>query len=305
MGLLAMTGLQSILAFSMAAKHSSFAQAARELGVTASSVAKSIGRLEQQLSVRLFHRTTRKVNLTPDGQLLFERCSRIVSDLEGLQSVAEEARNEVSGVLRISVPLTYGRQVVLPILETLLTKHPRLQLDVRFSDRRADLIREGLDAVVRVGVLEDSQLVARKFDKQHLVVCASPLYLKRMGTPRHPNELLQHHCLMYRQGTSGLNRPWEFRVQGKALSLSPTPRIVLDDGEALAQAAKSDLGLIQLPHYMATEALAAKQLVEVLTRFKPPAMPIAVVYPTHRHLPTRVRVFVESLVRARKNGSAT
>ena len=184
-----MNNIQQILVFVRAARHASFAEAARELGQSPSTIAKSIGRLEAQWGVKLFYRTTRQVSLTPDGQSLFERCQRILDEVEALRAEAEGVRGEPTGVLRIDVPLTYGKRVVLPLLATLTARHPGLSLDVRFSDRFAAVIAEGLDAVIRIGPLADSRLVARRIGWQYLLVCASPAYLDARGLPQTPAEL--------------------------------------------------------------------------------------------------------------------
>src|SRR5690606_38795854 len=166
-----------------------FAEAARELGLTASAVAKGVGRLEQDLGVRLFHRMTREVALTSDGRALFERCERIVDEMQALRDEAAGTRAEPSGRLRLNVPITLGKKLIVPALAELRRKHPRVQVEVSFTDRYADLVSEGLDAVVRVGALKDSSLVSRPIGTQQLVVVAAPRYLKEHGTPSRPAEL--------------------------------------------------------------------------------------------------------------------
>ena len=157
-----MAGLQAFLAFTETAKHGGFAGAAREMGLSASAVAKSVGRLEEDLGLRLFHRTTRQVTLTSEGHELYARCRRIVGEIEALRDEAAGARSEPTGTLRLSAPVVLGRLFVVPALAALTQRYPRLALDIAFSDRYADLIKEGLDAVVRVGHLPDSSLVARQ-----------------------------------------------------------------------------------------------------------------------------------------------
>lgn len=178
-----MAELQQLLAFSRTARLGSFAAAARELGCAPSTLAKSVARLEEALGVKLFHRTTRQVSLTPDGEHLFRRCERVLSEVEELQAEAAGSRGTVSGTLRLDAPLTYGRRVLMPALARLLHAHPALSLDLRLRDSYADLVGEGLDAAIRVGELRDSSLVARRFDWQHLVMVASPGYLAAHGPP--------------------------------------------------------------------------------------------------------------------------
>lgn len=290
-----MAGLQAFIAFSETARHGGFAGAARELGVSPSAVAKSVARLESDLGLRLFHRTTRKVALTSEGHELFERCRRIVEEIGALRDDAAGARAEPSGTLRLNVPITFGKRVVVPKLAELVRRHPKITLDVSFTDRYADLVSEGLDASVRVGPLADSSLVARPFASQTMVVCASPAYLRERGTPRTPEALARHRCLLSRMPTSRRLRPWKFVRDGEAFEVSPSVAAVFDDGEAMVAAAVESMGLVQVPNYMADEAIARGELVEVLKRFRPPSMSIALVYPSARRVTPRLKALIQVL----------
>ena len=241
-------------AFAETVKRGSFAGAARELGLSSSAVAKSVARLEQDLGLRLLHRTTHQVNLTGDGSELYARCRRIVDEMEALRDEAEGVRGTPRGTLRLNLPITYGRQVVVPKLAALLRKYPDLGLDLSFSDRWVDLIRDGLDAVVRMGALADSALVARRIGSQHMILCAGTAYLKNRGVPKHPSELGSHDCLAFRLPTTGRPRPWQLREPrkgGREINFTPTARAIFDDGDALVQAVAQGMGLIQVPDYMA------------------------------------------------------
>ena len=290
-----MKNIQQVVAFATVARNNSFATAARELSQTPSTIAKSIARLESQFGVKLFYRTTRQVSLTPDGQQLFEQCQRILEEVESLRTFAAGARGEPTGLLRIETPLTYGKRVVMPVLAKLLERHRGLKIDARFSDKYSDVIREGLDAVVRIGALSDSRLVAKLVGQQHLVVCANAAYLERHGTPRVPYDLERHQCVLFRVPTTGRDRPWQFRVDGVNVEIQPEARLRLGDGEAMIEAAAAGLGLVQVPDYMAAEAIASGRVAEVLAKHRAPPLPINVVYPTTRMLPPRVRVFIDAL----------
>jgi LysR family transcriptional regulator for bpeEF and oprC len=290
-----MASLERFMSFATAARHGNFARAARELGLSPSAVAKNVARLERQLGLRLFHRTTRQVSLTQDGRQLFERCQRIVDEVAALEDEASGARAAVRGVLRIDAPFTYGKQVVLPILQRLLTQHPELRLDLRLSDAYTDLIREGIDAVVRIGHLPDSRLVARLFDQQDLLVCASPRYLSQHGEPKTPDALTTHQCVVFRMPRTGRDRPWQFRRGRRAIDFHPESRVRIDDGEALVHAALTDMGLVQVPDYMVVENIKRGRLVEVLKPFRPTPTPISIVYPSQRHVPPRVKALVAAL----------
>ena len=290
-----MHGLQSLLAFSETAKRGGFAAAARELGTAPSTLAKAVGRLEAQLGLRLFHRTTRQVSLTTDGERLFQRCQRVLAELEELQTEAAGARSAPSGTLRIDMPIVYGRKRLLPLLARLVQQHPALQLDVRLSDAYVDLVKDRIDVAVRVGVLEDSSLVAKRFDSQQLVLVASPAYLKRYGRPAALQDLAAHRHVLFRMPGSGRDRPQQFSVRGRVVALQPAQGERLNDGEGMVQAAVLGLGLAQVPDYMVEDELAARQLVELLPEHRPPPMPIHAVMPAQRLVPARVRVLLEAL----------
>lgn len=299
-----MASLELIVSFSAAARHASFANAARELGLTPSAVAKNVARLEAQLGVRLFQRTTRQVTLSPDGEDLHARCQRILEELESLDAAAADARTGPRGTLRIDMPMAYGRLVVLPVLAELRARYPELKIDVRFSDEVVDVIKEGLDAAVRIGPLADSRLAGRMFDQQAVWSCASPAYLERCGEPQSPDELLAHACLLFRLPSSGRDRPWEFRVGKRDHSLMPASDMRLGDGEALVQAAVAGLGLIQVPSYMAEREVKRGRLVEILQKYRPAPLPISLIYPSHGQMPLRVRALADALAERFGHGTA-
>jgi LysR family transcriptional regulator, regulator for bpeEF and oprC len=290
------SSLRLLLTFAEAARRASFAAAARELGLSPSAVAKGVARLEEDLDLRLFQRTTRRIALTQEGEELYERCKRVLDELGELEQMAASATAVPAGVLRIDVPVTYGKQVLVPVLTDLARRHPGLRLDVQLSDRYADVIGVGLDAVVRIGGLDDSGLVARVFDWQHLGVYGAPGYLRTHGRPRVPADLAKHDCLAFRMPSTGRLRPWQFATRGQPVTLTPADRYCMNDGEGIVAAAIAGLGLAQVPDYMAAPAVAVGRLEELMVRHKPKPLPIALVYPTRRHLPLRLRVLIDALV---------
>ena len=293
------SSVRLLQAFAEAARHASFARAARELGLSSSAVAKSVLRLEQQLRMRLFQRTTRRVALTQEGAELYSRCRRVLDELAGLADLAAEAAREAAGVLRIDAPITYGKRVVLPLAASLAQKHPSLRLEVRLSDQFSDVVGSGLDAVIRVGEVADARLVARRIDRQQLAVYGSPRYLARKGRPRRPADIESHDCVVFQMPSTGRYRAWDFLMKGRPLSLHPEPRHVVNDGEGLVCAVSAGLGLAQLPDLIAEQAVKAGALQEVLAPYRPKPMPISVVFPTSRHMPPRLRVFIDALAARR------
>lgn len=290
-----MHSLQQLAAFTDTARHGSFSAAARESGSAPSTLAKAVGRLEQSLGVKLFHRTTRQVSLTPDGERLFGRCQRLLGDLEDLQAEASGVRDAPSGTLRINAPIVLGRRVILPLLARLSQRYPALALDVHLEDRYSDIVKEGIDLAVRIGTLKDSTLVARRFGTQGMVLVASPAYLAERGTPRRLAQLASHEALLFRMPSTGRDRPWQFRQRGKAVELQPQSRVRLSDGEALVAAARMGLGIAQVPDHFVTDELARGELVEILPGARPAPLPVSIVYPGARLVPQRVRVAIEAL----------
>jgi DNA-binding transcriptional LysR family regulator len=287
--------LQPLLAFAETAKRGTFAAAARELGPTPSTLAKAVARLEAQLQIRLFHRTTRQVTLTDDGERLFGRCQRILGELQLLHEEASGTRTEPSGTLRIDMPVSFGRLVMLPLLARLVDQHPALAIDARFSDLYVDLVKEGIDVAIRTGALQDSTLVARRIGSQELLLFAAPSYLARAGAPRSIDGLRTHTAVLFRIPSTGRDRPWHFKLRGRSTTTLPPSRVRVDDGEAIVRAAVLGLGIGQVPHYMVASELERGTLIELLPSFRPTAMPIWAVMPSGRLAPARVRALLDLL----------
>lgn len=299
-----MQGLQPLIAFADTARHGGFAAAARETGVAPSTLAKSVARLELSLGVKLFHRTTRQVRLTPDGERLFQRCQRVLLELEELQAEASGAAAEPAGQLRIDMPVYYGQHFVMPVLARLQARYPQLVLDLRLSDSFSDLVRDRIDLSVRIARLSDSTLVARRVGWQHLVLCASAEYLARRGTPRRLEELEAHDAIVFRLPNTGRDRPWQFRQRGSSMNIQPRPKARVSETNGLLEALLLGMGICQVPDYLVAAPVASGQLVELLPSHKPPPLPINIVHPSGRLLPSRVRAAIEALetLRGHKGG---
>lgn len=290
-----MQGLQQYLAFTETAKHGGFASAARELGLAPSTLAKAVGRLEEGLGVKLFHRTTRQVTLTPDGERLFNRCQRVLAEVEDLQAEAAGTRAEPAGTLRIDMPVFYGKRFVMPLLAQLQARHRALRMDLRLTDLQVDLVRDGVDLAVRIGPLRDSTLVAKRVDQQSLVLCASPAYLQTHGTPRRIEDLATHTAVVFRLPSSGRDRAWQFRQRGKPVEVSPVAGVRISETEGLLEALKLGMGVCQVPDMLVQNEIDRGELCEVLPSLRPEPMPIHLVYPSGRLMPARVRAAINAL----------
>lgn len=290
-----MQGLPPLIAFAATARHGSFAAAARDQGQAPSTLAKAVARLEANLGVQLFQRTTRQVRLTADGERLYQRCQRVLAELEDLQTIASGTRAAPSGTLRVAMPVFYGKRFVLPRLARLLRQHPGLALDARLSDQTVDIVHEGLDLAVRIGELDDSSLVARRVDWQALCLCAAPEYLRRAGTPRRIEDLAAHAAILFRLPSTGRDRPWQLRQRGQPVSLQPRAALRVNETEGVLEAVRLGLGIAQLPDNVVADDVARNGLVELLPGCRPPRMPVHLVMPSGRLVAPRVRAAITAL----------
>ena len=291
-----MKNLKQFLSFAAVARNSSFAAAARELGLAPSSVAKSVARLESDLGVRLFHRTTRAVRLTEEGDALFAKCARVLEEIDSLELSTARSAEAPTGTLRVGAPIGYGTRRIVPVLNRLLAAYPALNVDMRLTDERVNLVTEGLDAVIRIGSLDDSGLVARQFDRQHLVLCASPAYIKIHGALRTVEEIETRSVVVFRMPTSGRERPLEFLLGGEMIQLRPSSRFALSHGDAMVEAVVRGAGMAQVPEHMVEAHIRQGALVEELRECRPDPLPVSVLTSSARMMPPRVRSFINALL---------
>jgi DNA-binding transcriptional LysR family regulator len=289
--------LQGIEEFVAAVEAGSFALAAQRLHVTRSAVAKSIARLEARLNTRLFLRTTRSQSLTEEGHGYYERCRRVLDELDAAQALTDVARSTATGVVRISMPAMLGRLKVGPLLLALARQHPQLSLELAFNDRRVDLVEEGLDLAIRSGELADSaELVARPVGTQWMALCAAPAYLAERGRPANIGDLMKepHEAVLYAR--DGLVSSWRFHdAEGRLVDLTPPSRLRCDSAEVLLEAAVGGMGLARLPAWLAADALAAGTLVRVFDEPQPFGFALHVIRSRSRYLPLKTRVVTDWL----------
>jgi len=274
----------------------SFTLAATDLGLPRSTATQAIKRLEARLGVRLLQRTTRQVSPTLDGEAYYRRCMAILADIEDAEAAFGEARP--SGLLRVDMHGTLARAFVLPLLPDFLARYPALRIHLGEGDRWVDLVREGIDCVLRVGELSDSTMVGRRIALLDEVTCASPAYLERHGTPASLDELEGHVAIGFLSTATGSTLPLEF-VDGDDVRHVSLPSVVTVTGaETNLAIARLGLGLIQVPRYHVAEDLASGVLVEVLPEYPPTPSPVSLLYPHNRQLSPRVRVFIDWLTGA-------
>lgn len=289
--------LGSIELFCLAAELKSFTAAAIEAGVTPAAVSRSISRLEERLGVRLFVRTTRQIRLTEPGQTYFEQCREALGRLVEAERQVTGQQAAPSGVLRISIPTPYGHYRVLPLLARYRALYPQVQIEVHLSNRNIDFAEDGFDLAIRVRPPPDSNLIARKLEDAGLVVVATPEYLRRNGRPEVLADLRGHECIQFELPSSGRRIDWVFKEQGADLDLPTSGSYCLsDDLLGCVTLARHGAGLLQTYRFIVEEDLRAGTLVEVLHQFAGRSRPLTLLYPQNRHVPLRVRSFVDFLV---------
>jgi DNA-binding transcriptional LysR family regulator len=271
----------------------SFAAAAQKLDTSRAMVSKQVQKLEEHLGTRLLNRTTRKLSLTGTGREFYERSAQIISDVEEAEQVAGQMTSTPRGVLKVTMPLTYGQHRLAPIVAEYARTYPQVRVDISLSDRKVDLVEEGFDLAVRVGSLPQSDLIARKIGAVYSFVCAAPGYLARFGTPATPADLPAHACLGYT--LTGTGAEWRLEGPNGTEAVPISGPIRADNGDMLRLAAVHGAGIILQPQFIVGDDLAAGRLVRVLPEWQSSEFGVYAVYPSRKHLSAKVRTFVDLL----------
>ena len=288
-----MDRFQEMQIFVRIVERRSFTQAAEDLLIPRATATNAIKRLEHRLGTRLLERTTRAVAPTQDGTAYYERCVRLLADLDE----AEDAfrGSEPAGLLRVNLQPTLARHFVFPALPAFLARHPRVKLYVGEDDRLVDLVREGVDCVLRAGTLQDSSMVGRRVALLPQVTVASPAYLAQHGEPESVEALSAHRAIHYISSATGKAVPLEFTVDGRVTSVQLGGIVSVTGADLYTGSAVAGLGLVQVPRYRVASELADGRLKVLLPGFAPPPMPVSVLYAQNRQLSSRVRVFTQWL----------
>ena len=279
--------------FTIVVRKASFAEAAQELGASPAFVSKRIRLLEEDLAVKLLHRTTRRVSVTEEGERVFHWALRILDDMDQLLQEVAVTRAEPRGLLRVTVPMVYGRRHIAPLVPEFLALHPEVQLQLEMSDARQDLVAEGFDVAVRIGELEDSSLVARRLAPCLSTLCAAPAYLAQAGTPRTPADLERHNCLFYSLFRGGTQ--WRLHGPEGEVAITPRGNFEVNNSDAIHTALLAGLGIGNMPDFIVARDLAIGRLVPVLPDHALPEHGIWCVYPKRRHLPAKVAAWLAFL----------
>lgn len=285
---------EALRAFVRVAELASFTQAAQSLGLPKASASGAVQRLERSLGTRLFHRTTRRVQLTPDGQAFYERAKDLLADLDDMQTLFQPLASGLRGQLRVDMPTRIAHEVVMPALPGFLAQHPDLQLSLSSSDRRVDMVREGFDCVLRVGQLSDSSLVARPVGLAAMVNLASPAYLARHGEPKGLADLARHQLVHYASTPGQRGGGFEWQDEAGVLHVEDMAgALTVSDAGAYTAACLAGLGIIQVPRHGGEAEIEAGHLRVILPHLQAPPMPVHWLYPHRRQLPRRVQLFMQ------------
>ena len=281
--------------FVEAVKRGGFSSAGRQLNLSPSAVSKLITRLESRLGVRLFNRTTRTLNLTEGGQVFFQRCVEILSDVEDAEDSLTGFGQVPTGILRINSTPGFAKHQLLPLMSEFQRLYPQLVVEFQLTGQSVDLVGEGVDIAIRLGALKDTSLVARKLGESRRVVCASPAYLSAQGEPLHPQDLLDHNCL--RLSTSEFFNQWAFSSAEGDVTIDVKGGFVTDNVDVLYEFALMGGGIARLSGFMVGDDIEAGRLVPLLESYSIEQQLVHAVYPHRKHLPAKVRVLVDFLMK--------
>ena len=289
-----MTHLQHLISFAQTAEHGSFSAAARVLGVTPAGVSKNVARLERDLGVRLFHRSTRRLKLTESGERFLHQVDGPLASLQTAVAGMGDLGEDPAGTLKVSMGQAFGRNFLVPLLGAFLQRYPRVLPDWHFDNRQVDIVGEGFDAAIGGGFALASGVVARELAPVHVVAVASPAYMAGRAMPRSPSDLAAFDAIMRRSSPTGRIRPWSLRSRrAEEQTVESRPRLIFSDPQAIAQAARLGLGVALVPMPFAFASIASGELVRLLPGWYSDAGPVSVYYPSRRMLPAKTRAFVD------------
>lgn len=285
--------LDGVVIFSQVVTNGSFTKTADKTGHSTSYISKEVNKLESRLGVRLLNRTTRTLKLTPEGELYYQQCLQVLEDLSEVEQALDGAKTEPQGTLKISCPVSFGASKFGPIFTQFLLKYPQVNLDIELSDTKVDIIEDGYDLVIRAsGSLEDSNLICKRIMSSTDVTIASPDYIQRKGMPKHPNELIEHDIIGYKN--SPQPKVWDFVAHnGEKIVVKMEPRIISNLSEMKVEFCLAGLGITRLPIINVLDELKSGQLVEVFPDYENYKIDCFLVYPSRKYMLAKVRCFID------------
>jgi DNA-binding transcriptional LysR family regulator len=291
-----MDKLRLLQLFVAAADLGSFAAVAKQLGTSPSTVSKAISRLEEDLGLQLFYRNTRNLTLTQSGESYVATVRSVTNELSACENELLQSNDQPKGLLKINVPVSYGRLYISPWLKTFHQRYPEIALDVSYSDHYVDMIEQGVDVCIRSGTVQDSRLVVRRLSPIDFLICGSPDYISAHGRPKTPEQFVDHRWIRFRFGQTGKLMPIRYLQNNVVTEYESNNSFMVDDGEALAELCADGLGLTQIPHFIARNGLKSKAIVPLFPPLQLEGFGVYVLYPKRDYLPLRVRAFIDFLV---------
>jgi LysR family transcriptional regulator, regulator for bpeEF and oprC len=298
-----MDRLFSMRMFVRVVEASSFARAAESMQLPPATASRLVQALESHLNVKLLNRTTRNVSVTEEGMAYYERCVRVLSEIDDMDAVASSARKIPQGRIKVSLPASLAKGVLIPALPGFFASYPEIEVELSMSDRRVDLVEEGVDCAIRVGPIEDLAMVAKQVGEMSRITCASPAYLEKYGEPKTLKDLEQHVAVNY-VWNNGRLRQWEFMVDGAVEMVSMKGMVAVNDADSYLACGLAGLGIVSAADYTVGEFVRNGALKEILTWFKAPPRPVSMIYHQNRHIPNKMRVFVDWFAQAYPEAAA-
>ncbi len=295
-----MTDISDLIVFVRVVDQGSLSAAGRELRMSPAVVSHRLQRLEARLGVRLLNRTTRKVHTTEEGQIYYGHCLRILDEVEKAEQALTESRESPSGLLKITAPVSFGRRYLAPLIPKFIKEFPQVDPRLHLTESLINLVEDGFDLAVRIGTLEDSSLMARKLAKDHRYICATPEYLEKHGTPKTPQELLDHNCLLLRFPGSKQFK-WRLMIDGAPQHVAVKGDLDTNNSDVLLDWALADCGIVMKSQWEVGEHIKSGRLVSFLEEHVPQDNIISVLYPQGKHVAPKLRVFIDFLVAEIKN----
>jgi LysR family transcriptional regulator for bpeEF and oprC len=287
-----MDRLYSMRMFVRVVEASSFARAAESMQLPPATASRLVQALESHLNVKLLNRTTRNVSVTEEGMAYYERCVRVLSEIDDMDAVASSARKIPQGRIKVSLPASLAKAVLIPALPRFLASYPDIEVELSMSDRRVDLVEESIDCAIRVGPVEDLSMVAKRIGEMSRITCATPAYLEKYGEPRTLKDLAQHLAVNY-VWNNGRIRQWEFMVDGVVEKVSMKGLVAVNDADSYLACGLAGLGIVSGADYTVGAFVRNGALKEILAGFKAPPRPVSMIYHQNRHIPSKMRVFVD------------
>jgi len=280
---------EGINEFVSVAETQSFTRSAKNLKISTAQVSRQISALEKRLNIKLFYRTTRSVSLTQEAHVFYQHCRSLLDGLDAAEQAITNLQASPKGMIKLSLPITYGEQKILPLINNFITQYKGIEVVCDLSNKRVDLIESGFDIAIRLGQLKDSSLIAKKLSERSNYVCASPQYIEKFGEPHTLSELKHHNCLL------GTREYWRFTEDGKEKHIRARGNLRCNSGIGLVDAALKHIGIIQLPEYYVQKYVDSGELITLLDNLREPPEGIWAVYPQNRFLSPKIRLFIDYL----------